>query len=216
MRTAGGTRKGSFWEYYGGVFTGPRRAFAGLLTNPRRLRYGAGALLISALLYSFVILLLALAGGEPVIPPLLDIPAQDYYSVQVFMMAPVMFAAWMLASGVVHVLSKPLGGRGTFEDTLALLGFGTVPPTYVTLVPDGVSGALSLLGVIGPDPLLWTTQPGFGQVLSLGYLALYVLWFFALFPIAVAAAQKLSRRRSIVAGIVGFLVYQSLLLIFVR
>lgn len=209
--TESGTR--SFWAHYRGVFTRPRRAFADLAADPCRLRHGDVALLISALPYALVILLLALAGGEPVIPPLLDIRARDYYSGQVLLMVPVLFAGWALAAAVVHALGRPLGGRGTFRDTLALLGFAIVPPTYATMVPDGVSGALSLLGVIGPDPLLWTTQPGLGQALSLGYLALYVVWFLVLFPIAAAEAQTLGRGRAIVAG---FLAYQSVLLVFVR
>lgn len=215
MRTSGGLGGASFWAHYRGAFVHPRRAFARLLDDPRRLRFGAIALLISAVLYSLVILSLARAGGEPLIPPLLDIAPADYYSVQVFLMVPVLFAGWILAAGVVQLLGRPLGGRGTFEDTASLLGFAIVPPTYATLVPDGVSGALSLLGLTGPDPLLWTAR-GVGQVISVGYLSLYSLWFLLLFPLAVASAQGLSLRRSVPLGFVGFLVYQSVLLVFVR
>jgi len=80
--------------------------------------------------------LLALAGGEPAIPPLHAIPARDYHFLQVFFMPLVMISAWILASGVVQLLSKPFGGNGTFEDTLSLLDFGIAAPTYVTLIPD--------------------------------------------------------------------------------
>jgi len=82
------------------------------------------------------IVLLALAGGEPAIPPLPAIPARDYYFLQVFFMPLVMISAWILASGVVQLLGKPFGGNGTFEDTLSLLGFGIAVPTYVTLILD--------------------------------------------------------------------------------
>lgn len=208
---AGGTLR----KFYRGVFTSPRQTFARLWTDSRRLTFGAVALFISAILYTFAILLLALGSGLPVIPPLLNIPAEDYYFVQVFLMVPVIFSGWILASGVVQILSKPLGRRGTFEDTAALLGFAIVPPTFVTLIPDGISGILSVLGVIGPDPLLWTTH-GFGQVVSTAYIVLYVIWFLVLFPLAVATAQKLSFGRVAALGGVGFLVYQSMLLIILR
>lgn len=215
MNPSEATANGTFLEYYLGVFTSPRKTFARLRADPRRLAFGAVALLISALLYTLAILLLALGGGLPVIPPLLNISHEDYYFIQVLLMVPVLLAGWLLASGVVQILSKPLGGSGTFEGTAALLGFSIVPPTFVTLVPDGISGILSLLGAIGRDPMLWTTQ-GFGQVVSSAYLALYVLWFLVLFPLAVSAVQGLALRRAILAGAAGYFVYQAMLLIFLR
>lgn len=142
MRNFGEIRMKSFWEYYRGVFIRPRRKFASLLVDPRRLAYGSAALLISAILYSLVILFLALAGGLPAIPPLLTIPAQDYYFLQVLFMPLVMFSAWILASGVAQLISKPFWGGCTFENTLSLLGFGIAVPTYVMPVPDGLSGDL--------------------------------------------------------------------------
>lgn len=206
---------GSFWEHYSGVFIRPRRTFASLLADSRKLRHGSIALSISAFLYSLATLFLALAEGEPIIPPFLPIPAKDYYFLQVFFMAPVMITAWVLASGAVQFLSKLFGGNGRFRDTLSLLGFGIAVPTYVTLVPDTASGVLSLIGVIGPNPLFWTTQPGL-ELIAWSYLALYNIWFLVLFSIVVATTQKLHWRRATIVGAAGYIVYQSMLLIFAR
>ena len=208
---------GPFWEYCRGVFIRPRRTFASLMGDSRRLRHGSIALLITALLYSLTMLLLTLVGGEPAIPPLLAIPTKDYYSVQVLFMTPVMILAWLLAAGVVQLLSRPFGGNGTFEDTLSVLGFGIAAPTYATLVPDTVSGILSLIGVITQKQ--WneaTTQPGLWQALAWAWLTVYVVGFLVLFPLAVAAAQRLRWRQATFVGVVGFMVYQSMLLVFVR
>gem|GEM_PF-2634101 len=49
----------SFWTYYFGIVAKPRSTIISLLTDSRRLRHGSAAILIATLLYSIVILILA-------------------------------------------------------------------------------------------------------------------------------------------------------------
>jgi hypothetical protein len=49
----------SFWYYYRGVAVRPRRTFDELMADPRRLRYGFLAVLLTAFLYTLVYLFLA-------------------------------------------------------------------------------------------------------------------------------------------------------------
>ena len=53
----------------------------------------------------------------------LAIPAEEYYRWNLYLLPPSMFAGWLLASAVVQLASRPLGGVGRFEDTVAALGF---------------------------------------------------------------------------------------------
>jgi hypothetical protein len=44
----------SFAAYYLGVVVRPRRTFDALMQDPRRLQFGAGALLVTGILYTFL------------------------------------------------------------------------------------------------------------------------------------------------------------------
>jgi hypothetical protein len=208
----------SFGTYYLGTLLRPRRTFDLLLKDPRRLGFGASALVINAVLYTLVYVFLTMGGGAPAsLKPFLNIPADVYYPYNRFILAPSMFGCWILAAGVAQLLSRLFSGQGTFEDTLSTLGFAIGLSSLFSLLhdlPDSFLGAIGVLDlrwyeIALNSPTIWRT------ILWILYGA-YFAAFLVLFPKAIGAAQQMKRLPSIFIGVLSFIVYQGVFLIFNR
>ena len=92
------------------------KTWAHLLADPHRLRYGFAAVLLVGLDYGITEGGIALSGGMPS-TPWLAIPPVDYFKWEALFSAPVTVLSWILAAGVIHLLSRLFGGHGTFDDT---------------------------------------------------------------------------------------------------
>jgi hypothetical protein len=97
--------------------------------------------------YAVTVSGIALSNGRPS-TPWLAIPPADYFKWEALFIAPVTLLCWVLAAGVMHLLSKLVHGRATFEDTLALLGFAVALPTLVSLIPDAIRAAMTAVGML--------------------------------------------------------------------
>ena len=208
----------SFKDYYLGTLLHPRRTFDALMADPRRLRFGLYALIINAVLYTFVYIFLTISGGAPSsFTPWLNIPKDVYYSYDRFILAPSMFGAWILAAGVAQLLSKLFGGKGSFEDNLSVFGFAIGISSLFSLLhdlPDTFLGAIGLLDLRWYEtalnsPTIWRT------ILWILY-GLYFAFFFVLFPKAIGASQRLKTGPAILVGVLSYLVYQFVFFIFNR
>ena len=206
----------SFKHYYFQTIIRPRRTFDALVVDPRRLRYGIGALAIMAVLYTFVYIFLIFGGGQP-FKPWLAIPDEVYYRYNVFFVAPSMFMAWILAAGVTQLLGHLFAGQGSFEDTLSVLGFGIGIASWSTAIHDLLTSFLGAVHIIDQreyehilnSPTLWRT-------LLWIQFAIYLLWFLLLFSKGIGAAQRLRRGPAIFLGVIAFVIYQFVFLIFNR
>jgi len=167
--------------------------------------------------YAITIAGIALSGGTPS-PPWLTIPPSEYFAWEALFVAPVTVLCWVLAGGVMHLLSKPFGGRGSYDDTLALLGFAIALSTFVSLIPDAIRALLTSLGAV--DRVAWESavnQPGTPDFVFLWtYVFAYMVALLCLFPISVAWSQRLRRVQAIVVGVAGAVVYQGVYFIFIR
>jgi hypothetical protein len=208
----------SFKDYYIGTLLHPRRTFDALVSDPRRLRFGLYAILINAMLYTLVYIFLTMRHGAPSsFTPWLNIPKDVYYSYDRFILAPSMFGCWLLAASVAQLLSKPFGGRGSFEDNLSVFGFAIGISSLFSLahdLPDTFLAAMGLLDVQWYEtalnsPTIWRT------VLWTLYGASFVA-FFMLFPKATGASQRIKPGAAILVGVSSFLVYQLVFLVFNR
>jgi hypothetical protein len=213
-----GVASSTFASCYLSTLLRPRRTFDALMKDPRRLSFGALALTICAVLYTFVYIFLSIGGGAPLgFKPFLAIPTDVYYRFNVWILFPSMFGCWILAAGVAHLLSKPFGGRGTFDDTLSTLGFSISIACLASLLhdlPSSVLGAVGLLDLRWYDVALnsatiWRT------VLWIFY-GLYLVLFLVLFPKAVGASQRIRGGPAILIGVLSFIVYQGVFIIFNR
>ncbi len=208
----------SFKDYYFGTIFRPRRTFEALMTDARRLRFGLLALLITVVLYTLVYVFLTIGGGAPsAFTPFLAIPKEVYYFYNQFFLAPSLFMGWILAAGVAQLLSRFFSGKGSFEDTLSVFGFGISIASLASLahdLPDTFLGAIGLLNlkeyeVALNSPTIWRT------ILWILY-SLYFILFFVLFPKGVAAAQHLRPGPAVLVGLLAVLVYQGVFVIFNR
>ncbi len=93
------------------------------MADPASMLKSTYAVLIMAILYTCVYVFLIFGGGQP-FKPWLAIPLETYYQYNVFFCAPSMFLGWILAAGVVHVLSRCFVDKGSFDQTLTVFGFG--------------------------------------------------------------------------------------------
>jgi hypothetical protein len=207
-----------FWSLYAKAFRRPGPALRRVAADPRSVRLGAAAVAITATVYTIVYFFLAHNGGRPtVFSPWLAIPAEDYYRYNQWMLVPSIALAWVAASGFAQFTARSFGGRGSFEQTLGVLGFGISVSSWWTGLHDLLTSFLGFVDVIdqrayedamnGPTlarTLLWT--------LMLGYL----IWSWMMFTKGVMAAHRLSVPRSLTAGFVGFLVYQLVFIVFNR
>ena len=208
----------SFWATYWSYVVRPRRTADALVADYRRVRFGAFAVLIPAAGYTSMYLLASIAGGAPSsFSPWLAIPKEVYFKYDVFIVAPSMFACWVLASGVAQLVSRLFSGSGSFEDTAAVLGFGIGIATWSSLVHDLTDAALGALGVIDMrqyeralnEPTVW-------RAILWALYSIYLAWFILLFSKGMGAAHKTRHGSSLLMAITAFIIYQGFYLVFNR
>ncbi len=57
-------------------------------------------------------------------PTWLKLPEKTYYLIESFYILPLIFLMWILAAGVLHVLSGTFfGGKGRFENLFVMTGY---------------------------------------------------------------------------------------------
>ena len=191
--------------------------FARALRDRQRFRRGALAMLAMALAYNIVAIFLAVLHGIPSPAPFLAIPADRYFVWAAIFYTPALLAGWVLAAAVAQIVARRLGGSGSFEDTLALLGHATALATLPALVPDLVITFVQVAGWMDYAP--WYASVHGGGIwfwIVWAYLILYLAAFLVLYPAALRAVHSLSRQRAAVAGTIAFFVYQGFILIFIR
>jgi hypothetical protein len=205
-----------FSEYYWATVVRPGKAFKDLIADSRSLKFSALAVLITAVLYTFVYIFLILGGGEP-FKPWLNIPLDRYYCYNVFFCGPSMFLGWILAAGVVHSLGIGFHFNGSFERILAVFGFGIGIASWTTGLHDFITSFLGAIHVIDQhayefqlnSPTIWRT------LLWIQMLA-YLVWFIVLFSVGVKSVYQIKTGQAILLGVLGFIIYQSFFLIFNR
>lgn len=206
----------SFFGYYKGTILHPKRTFETLVQDGRQLRLAFSAVLITAVLYTFVYVFLIFGGGQP-FKPWLDIPLDDYYRYNVFFCAPSMFLGWILAAGVVQLISRLFSGTGTFEQTLAVLGFGIGIASWATGLHDILTSFLGAVRVIDQREYeVILNSPTVWRALLWVQMAVYLVWFILLFSKGIKAAHGLKNAPAMLIGTAGFFVYQLFFLIFNR
>lgn len=194
------------------------RRVATILARPTRTARGVVWLAVTGLAYGAAIAVLAWGGDRPAdFAPWLAIPASSYFWWEALFIGPAIVGCGLLAAAVTHLMARAAGGSGTFDDTLALIGPAVAFGTVFTLVPDLLIGALLVTGVLDQDVWLsGVTRPGLILALVWTYLLLYLAALLVAFPVAVAAAHRLSWGRALLVGAAGVVVYQGVLFIFIR
>lgn len=208
----------SFKDYLVGTLIQPRRTYALLLHDERRLKFGLAAITINAVVYTLVYVFLTIGGGAPSsFTPWLAIPKDMYYFYNRFWLAPSMFGCWILAAGVAHLLSRFLSGEGSFEDTLSVFGFGITIATFFSALHDFTD---SFLGAIGLLDLRWyevtLNSPTIWRTILLTLYGIALLMLLAQLILGVRSVQKIKLRHALWIGSFAAVVYQVLFMVFNR
>ena len=213
-----GALAGGFCDRYLRVFVAPRPTFDALVRSSDRVAFAFGCVLMTASVYTAIYVLLARGGGYPSsFDPWLAIPAADYYRYDIAFAAPCIFAGWILSAGVVHLASRVAHGRGSFEDTLAVIGLGLSAASWTTGLHDLALGILGNVGAIDlPSHELAMNEPGPARTILWLALAAYAVAFGVLFTKGLGAAQRVRGPVAAALAALGFVVYQSVLFLFLR
>ena len=206
----------SFWAYFGGTIFSPRRAFQALQSDPKKISKGFKAILLIGILYTITVALLAAGGALITAPAVIAISAENYYFCEIFFALPVVAAGWILAAGFARLLSVWGRGSGSFEGTLAALGFAVTVPMFVTWIPETVFAVLLLLGMTQTEFMDLMAQPGFLQIFGWAYQIAAVSWMLILVMVAVGVSQKLKWRRAVLIGLLTTVLFMAVMLVFIR
>jgi hypothetical protein len=167
--------------------------------------------------YALVALLLALADARAMPEPYLRIDADVYFRWGTVFYAPVIAAAWLLASDVVFLLALAARSRPAFTQVLTSMAGAVGVGTLGTLVPDLVTSPLRALGVIA-EPT-WeasiTAHTGW-FIFSWSTIAIYLLLFLVAFPIAVRHSTGIHGWRATLIALAAFAVFQCFEYVFIR
>jgi hypothetical protein len=210
--------KNHFWTFYFKAFIRPSRTFNLILENKNKLRYGFYAFLIPSLGYTVFYYFAYNAGGAPsTFKPWLTLSIEKYFMYDIFLAIPGIFLSLVAAAGIVQLLSRLFNCSGSFEDTFTTFGFGVAIASWATLLHDLIDSFLGFTGVINMQEYEKSlNEPTFWRSLLWTLFLIYFVWFILLFTKGIKASQKTSTSVSIFLGIIGLLVYQSILLIFIR
>ncbi len=207
----------SFWSYFFGTFHSPHSTFTRLLSDPRQLSHGMKSVLLMGILYTLTTLGYAVVGATPLMPPVIGIPAQDYYFRELFFQIPVYILGWLLASALALLLGKLFRGNGTLKTHLAVLGFALNIPWYITWLADTVIAILYLLHILTPQE--WAdmiARGGIWQAFTYVYPLVSLIWLFFLAAVALKVVEKIRWWQVIINSVVTVLSLQALMTIFIR
>lgn len=208
----------TFKDYFIGTLLHPRRTFEALLLDERRLKFGLYAITINAILYTFVYIFLWYGRGAPsTFTPWLAVPKDVYYFYNQFWLAPSMFGCWILAAGVAHLLSRIFAGKGSFEDTLSVFGFGVTIATFFALLHDLTDSFLVAIGLL--DARWYEVQlnsPTIWRAILLTLYSVALILLYVLLTKGVFASQRIKGIPGLLIGLVSFIAYQGTFFIFNR
>lgn len=206
----------SFGKYYCSVFTRPAVTFAMLMDDSRKLRFSFFAVFITALLYTFVYVFLIFGDGRP-FKPWLNIAPEEYYRYNVFFCLPSMFLAWILASGVLQLVSRLITRQGTFEQALAVTGFAISIASWSTGIHDILTSFLGAVHIIDQQQYeAAMNSPTIWRILLWVQMLIYLVWFILLFSKGSKVVYGTRTWQAALLGALAFVMYQGFFFIFNR
>ena len=210
--------KTNFLTLYFKMFYRPKSTFEVVFESEKSLKFGFFAILIPTIGYTLFYIMALFAGGSPsTFKPWLTIPIEDYFKYDIILTTPGYYLAWVGAASTIYLLSRLMKGKSSFDNMLAIVGFGVGVATWSSMLHDLTDAFLSVIGVIEMreyERLL--NEPTFWRGLLWTLYIIYFFWFLTLFTIGIKKAQGLSLLKSILISLIGLLSFQLILLIFIR
>ena len=146
----------------------PRKLDHGIAKGRHPLRRASIFLGGVGALYFVTSIALAAAGAVPTAPVLSGLDLDNYYVWQALLVLPMIFAVWVLASGVILVLGKKGWRRSVL---LAETSWAWGGPLLVAWVPSFVQAAFMVLGMGQEEWVGFLSEPGPWQTVYLAFFA---------------------------------------------
>ena len=204
-------------DYFQTVYK-PQKTFEELIIKDNLYKRSLVFISIPIVCYSLMYIFLTIANGAPsTLTPWLNISKENYYSINRFLLAPSMIICWFTATSFIQVISRLLGGAGTFEQTLSTISLSISIAMWGALIHDLPMSFLSAVGIIDASQheIAMNSLTIFRTILWICY-SIYFIAFFILFPISVRVVHKLNWIKSIIIGSLAFIIFQTIFLIFNR
>ena len=182
----------------------PKTMMTRLENDPRAAFMGFKHILLFAVLYELVIVLWAFGGATPTMPAFLKIPVDQYYYYQLIFQIPMILIVWLLAGGIAYVLSKALGGNGSYDTILGGFGIAALVSAYFVLVPDFIQGVLWSTGWVPFAEYQEATSRGPLLVLVWGYILAYEVSYLVLYTVTIRYSQNLGALKSAIVATISF------------
>jgi hypothetical protein len=184
----------------------PSKVLRELASDPKAALFGFKHVLIIAVLYDLAIVLWAFGANALTLPPFLKIPEENYYFYAVAFYIPLFFVMWLLASAVAYVMSKAMGGKGSFDAILGGFGLTIAVSAYFTLIPDYIQGILWNTGLVPFDEYIEITSRGILLVIVWTYMLMYLFAHIVLYALTIRVTQGISASKSALVAVVSFVV----------
>ena len=162
------------------------------------LRRAALFLGLVGLAYAGSSAVLAVAGSIPMAPVIAGMDTENYYAWQIVFVLPLIFAVWILSSGVLLALGQKDCHR---SDILVRASRAWGRPLLVAWVPLAVEAGFAALGMGQPEWVGILTPPGPWQTLYLAFYVAAAVWAVVGF---VQAARTIHKKSWAAAGATGF------------
>lgn len=189
------------------------KARHGAFRRRHPLRREALFLGLVGLAYAAASAVLALAGHVPAAPVIAGLDVDNYYTWQTVFILPLLFAVWILSSGVLLAL----GTRGCHHsDVLVQASRAWGWPLLLAWGPAAVEAAFAALGMGQAEWVDILSPPGPWQTLYLAFYAAAAVWAVVKFVRAARTIHKRSWAAAVSTGIAASIVAIGVFVLFIR
>jgi hypothetical protein len=168
-------------RYFAGSILRPHETFR-LLGQEQGIKVGVILIAIKWILCEFYVFYLYYTDQVLFAPPFLNIPAEDFRFYELFYYIPFGFVLWILIAGLAQTLARALGGKGSFENCLNIMGI-------VVFTPFVFIDSADVLFMI-------VNQGNWAFTFNTFTRTLYVLWSTVLLAVGLNVIHRLSLARS--------------------
>jgi len=163
--------------------------------------------------YAATAAVLAVAGSVPTAPVIAGLDIDNYYAYQILFALPLVFAVWVLTSGVLLAL----GTRGCHRShVLVAASRAWGGPLLLAWAPSAVQAGFAALGMGQAEWVGILSVPGPWQSLYIGIYAAAAIWAVAKFVLAARSIHKKSWPAAILTGLAAAALAIGIYVLFIR
>lgn len=199
-----------FFSYFFKFITNPSRAGEEIAGEGKALFLGFWIVFLFGFLYSITVLIYYLLGHGPVTQPFLPIPHEKWYLVQAITTIPVTLTGFLTIAGLFYIMSKAIGGKGTFDATAGCVGYGGVIPWFFTCWIYETF-VIPFLIMAGTKIIFW---PQWVEDIRVFYFS--IGWTLIILTLSLARAHKISWWKSLILVLISIIPAAGVFAVFVR